>query len=402
MNVEERFLKYVSFETTSDENSSTCPSSPKELVLGKYIAEDMKAIGMKNVKLDKDGYAYGFLPASKGCEKEPAIGFIAHMDTSPDACGANIKPRKVKYTGGDIKLSETASIERSVFPFLDKYKGQTLIVTDGTTLLGGDDKAGVAEIITAMEYLIAHPEIKHGKICVGITPDEEIGAGADRFNIKAFGADFAYTVDGGDLGQINYENFNAAGAKFIVHGVNIHPGSAKNKMKNALLIANELVSMLPPAETPGHTEMYEGFYHLAYMNGDETRAEMGMIIRDHDMKKFRARKKFIEKLVAYLNEKYGKGTVELQLKDQYFNMKEKIKPVMHIIKRAEKAFKDAGVVSYIEPIRGGTDGARLSFDGLPCPNLSTGGENFHGVHEFVSLDAMIKMVEVITNIAKAQ
>ncbi len=401
MNVEERFLKYVSFETTSDENSSTCPSSPKELILGKYIAEDMRNIGLKSVKIDKDGYVYGFLPASKGAEKEPSIGFIAHMDTSPDVSGANIKPKKIKYKGGDIQLNKDVAIKRSVFPFLDKYKGQTLIVTDGTTLLGGDDKAGAAEILTAMEYLSAHPEIKHGKICVGITPDEEIGRGADRFNIKAFGADFAYTVDGGDLGQINYENFNAAGAKFTVNGINIHPGSAKDKMKNAVLIANELISMLPPAETPGHTEKYEGFYHVAYINGDESKTELGMIIRDHDMKKFKERKKFTEKLAAYLNEKYGKGTVVLDMHDSYFNMKEKIKPVIHIIERAEKAYKDAGVESYIEPIRGGTDGARLSFDGLPCPNLSTGGENFHGVHEFVSLDAMEKMVEVITNIAKA-
>lgn len=402
MDIVERFLKYVSFETTSDETSETCPSSPKELELGRYLAEEMKAIGLENAGIDKDGYIYGWLPASPGCESEPTIGFIAHMDTSDGASGADIKPRTIHYEGGDIVLNDKVSIDEKTFGFLKNYVGQDLIVTDGTTLLGADDKAGVAEILTAMEYLIAHPEVKHGRIAVGFTPDEEIGRGADRFDIKGFGAQFAYTVDGGTLGELEYENFNAATAVVTVHGVNVHPGSAKNKMKNSALMAMEYAGLLPADQRPEHTEGYEGFMHLLHIEGSETKTEMVYIVRDHDMTKF-AEKKIVMKAAAdFMNTKYGEGTVELSIKDSYFNMKQYIEPVMYIIDRAKKAYEDAGVVPVVQPIRGGTDGSHLSENGLPCPNLSTGGENFHGEREFVSIQAMHKMVEVIVNIAKVQ
>lgn len=402
MDIVERFLKYVSFETTSDETSETCPSSPKELELGRYLAEEMKAIGLENAGIDKDGYIYGWLPASPGCESEPTIGFIAHMDTSDGASGADIKPRTIHYEGGDIVLNDKVSIDEKTFGFLKNYVGQDLIVTDGTTLLGADDKAGVAEILTAMEYLIAHPEVKHGRIAVGFTPDEEIGRGADRFDIKGFGAQFAYTVDGGTLGELEYENFNAATAVVTVHGVNVHPGSAKNKMKNSALMAMEYAGLLPADQRPEHTEGYEGFMHLLDIQGNETLTKMVYIVRDHDMTKF-AEKKIVMKAAAdFMNTKYGEGTVELSIKDSYFNMKQYIEPVMYIIDRAKKAYEDAGVVPVVQPIRGGTDGSHLSENGLPCPNLSTGGENFHGEREFVSIQAMHKMVEVIVNIAKVQ
>ncbi|MBO5518453.1 MAG: peptidase T [Firmicutes bacterium] len=402
MDIVERFLKYVSFETTSDETSETCPSSPKELELGRYLAEEMKAIGLENAGIDKDGYIYGWLPASPGCESEPTIGFIAHMDTSDGASGADIKPRTIHYEGGDIVLNDKVSIDEKTFGVLKNYVGQDLIVTDGTTLLGADDKAGVAEILTAMEYLIAHPEVKHGRIAVGFTPDEEIGRGADRFDIKGFGADFAYTVDGGTLGELEYENFNAATAVVTVHGVNVHPGSAKNKMKNSALMAMEYAGLLPADQRPEHTEGYEGFMHLLHIEGSETKTEMVYIVRDHDMTKF-AEKKIVMKAAAdFMNAKYGEGTVELSIKDSYFNMKQYIEPVMYIIDRAKKAYEDAGVTPVVQPIRGGTDGSHLSENGLPCPNLSTGGENFHGEREFVSIQAMHKMVEVIVNIAKVQ
>ena len=400
MNVVDRFLKYVSFETTSDEDSSSIPSSPKEKLLAAYLAKELNELGMKNVRMDEHGYVYAQLPATPGREAEPAIGFISHMDTSPAVSGADIKPRRILYTGGDIELNPSVKLERSVFPFLDRYVGQELIVTDGTTLLGADDKAGIAEIVTAMETLLAHPEIGHGPLSVSFTPDEEIGRGVDCFDVPGFGCEYAYTVDGGALGELEYENFNAASAKITVHGVNIHPGSAKNKMKNAALILTELVGMLPAAETPAHTEGYEGFYHLGDLSSDETLGSARIIIRDHDRAKFEARKDFMRRLTRYLNEKYGEGTVELELKDSYYNMKEKILPVMHVIKRAENAMRAAGVEPVTIPIRGGTDGARLSYMGLPCPNLSTGGENFHGVHEFVSVPAMEKMVEVLINIAR--
>ena len=400
MDIVERFLKYVSFETTSDETSETCPSSPKELELGRFLAEEMKAIGLENARIDADGYVYGELPASVGCEALPAIGFIAHMDTSDGASGADIKPRIIQYEGGDIELNDNVSIDEKTFGFLKNYVGQELIVTDGTTLLGADDKAGIAEILTAMEYLIAHPEIRHGKVCVGITPDEEIGRGADRFDIKGFGVDFAYTVDGGTLGELEYENFNAAAARVTVHGVNVHPGSAKNKMKNSALIAMEYVRLLPADQRPEHTEGYEGFIHLLGIEGSETKTEMVFIVRDHDMEKFTSKKVLMRAAAEYINVKHGAGTVEIDIKDSYFNMKQYIEPVMHIIERAKKAYADAGVTPIIQPIRGGTDGSHLSENGLPCPNLSTGGENFHGEREFVSIQAMRKMVEVLVNIVK--
>ena len=396
----ERFLKYVSFETSSDSSSESCPSTPGQLELGRYLAKELEAIGLENTGIDDHGYVYGFLPASEGCEAAH-IGFIAHMDVSADVSGANIKPRIVRYEGGDIKLSETQSIKASDFESLENYIGQDLIVTDGSTLLGADDKAGVAEIITAMEYLVAHPEIPHGPISLGFTPDEEIGRGADRFNLDRFGAEYAYTVDGGALGELEYENFNAASASIKINGVNIHPGSAKNKMKNAVLIGTELISMMPPAQTPAHTEGYEGFFHVGDFKANETLAEIDMIIRDHDMEKFEEKKEYLRRIAKYLNGKYGDGTVELTIKDSYFNMKEKILPVMHVVERAKDAMLKAGVEPIIKPIRGGTDGARLSFEGLPCPNISTGGENFHGVHEFISIQSMQKMVEIIVNIARA-
>lgn len=399
MQVIERFLKYVSFDTMSDEFSQSCPSTAKQLELGKYLAAELKELGLTDARLDEFGYVYASLPAN--CEGEPAIGLIAHMDTSDGACGANIKPRRIIYKGGDIVLENGSVLSPKDFEFLEKYVGQELIVTDGTTLLGADDKAGISEIVTAIEYLLQHPEIKHGKLCIGFTPDEEIGRGADKFDIAGFGADFAYTVDGGALGELEYENFNAASAVITVNGFNVHPGSAKNKMKNSILMAQEFLNMLPPAEIPTCTEKYEGFYHVMSITGDETKTEIRLIVRDHDMGKFKSRKAYLERSISYLNEKYGENTFELELKDSYFNMKEYILPVMHIVERASKAFKDSGVYPIIQPIRGGTDGARLSADGLPCPNLSTGGENFHGTKEFVSVPAMEKMVEVLVNILKA-
>ena len=396
--VVERFLKYVSFETTSDEDSGTNPSSSKELILGAYLRDELASLGLSDVRMDGKGYVYAVLPASEGV-KAPAIGLISHMDTSPDAPGADIKPQRILYGGGDIPQKAGGAITLKDFPFLEKYKGQELIITDGTTLLGADDKAGVAEIITAVEYLLAHPEIKHGRISIGITPDEEIGCGADWFDVKGFGAEYAYTVDGGALGEIEYENFNAAAGLIEFKGLNIHPGSAKDKMKNAVLYAAEFVSLLPEAETPAHTEKYEGFYHIQEIRGDETSARIKMLIRDHSMEKFTARKEYVQKIGDLLNAKYGEGTVVCNVKDSYYNMKEKILPAMYVVERAEKAMRDAGVQPVTVPIRGGTDGARLSYEGLPCPNLSTGGENFHSVREFVSVDAMKKMVEVLVNIA---
>ena len=400
MTVIERFLKYVSFGTNSDENSESCPSTQSQTVLGKYLAEELKKIGLSEVEQDKDGYVYGVLNATPGRENDASIGFIAHMDTSSAVKGDEIKPQIVSYQGGDIRLNDSVSISVKDFPYLEKYTGCDIITTDGTTLLGADDKAGIAEIFTACEYLVNHPEISHGKIAVAITPDEEIGRGADRFDVKRFACDWAYTVDGGELGEIEYENFNAASAKITVNGINIHPGSAKNKMKNASLLAAEFINMMPKAETPAHTEGYEGFYHLCGMEGDETLAKLIYIIRDHSMEKFTERKKFVENLTEYLNTVYGEGTFVAEIKDSYYNMKEKITPHMHIVDNAVKAMKASGIEPIIVPIRGGTDGARLSFEGLPCPNLSTGGANFHGVHEFIPVQSMNKMVEVIVTLMK--
>lgn len=402
MTVSERFLKYVSFGTNSDESSESCPSTQGQTVLGKYLAEELKKIGLCEVVQDKDGYVYGVLNATPGRENDASIGFIAHMDTSSAVKGDNIKPKIVSYTGGDIKLNDKVSITVKDFPYLEKHIGCDIITSDGTTLLGADDKAGIAEIFTACEYLVNHPEISHGRIAVAITPDEEIGRGADRFDIKRFACDWAYTVDGGELGEIEYENFNAASVKITVNGVNIHPGSAKNKMKNASLLAAEFINMLPKAETPAHTEGYEGFYHLCGMEGDETLARLIYIVRDHSMEKFTERKKFIENLTNYLNTVYGEGTFVAEIKDSYYNMREKITPFMHIIDNAISAMKSLDIEPIIVPIRGGTDGARLSFEGLPCPNLSTGGANFHGVHEFIPIASMEKMVDVIVTLMKNQ
>ncbi len=403
MDVIERFLKYVSFDTRSDENSTTVPSTEKQKVLGAYLAKELDELGLSNAHMDEYGYVYAILPATAGCEDLPTVGLIAHMDTSPDASGANVKPQILTYTGGDISLGENGEvISASLFPTLSRYLGQELIVTDGTTLLGADDKAGIAEIVSACAYLMAHPEIPHGKIAVGFTPDEEIGSGADHFDVAGFGADFAYTVDGGELGEIEYENFNAASAKLTVKGVNIHPGSAKNRMKNAILMANEFVSLLPPAESPAHTEGYEGFYHVHDMQGNETEASVAMLIRDHDRASFDARKQYLTDLVAFLNRKFGGTYCSIEIRDSYYNMKEKILPHMELIEDAKAAMLAVGVEPEIIPIRGGTDGARLSFMGLPCPNLCTGGANFHGVHEFIPVESLRKMVEVLVCLIRSK
>lgn len=410
MRAYERLLKYVSYETTSDENSQTCPSSAKELVLADELVEELKAIGVADAHVDKDGYVYGSIPATKGAENEKTIGLIAHMDTAPAMSGADIKPRIINdYDGADIVLNEELGVvmDTVTFPQLRNYVGQDLIVTDGTTLLGADDKAGIAEIMTAAAQIIeadkacegnTDEHIAHGKICIAFTPDEEIGRGADRFNVESFGADYAYTVDGGMLGEIEFENFNAASAKVHIKGENIHPGEAKNKMKNASLLAMEFNSMLPPAEIPAHTEGYEGFFHLCGMSGDEENAYLDYIVRDHNMDKFLERKAMLEHITAYLNTKYGAGTVNLDMKDSYYNMREKLEADMYIVDRAVEAMRENGVEPIIQPIRGGTDGARLSFMGLLCPNLSTGGHNFHGKYEYICIQSMDKMVEIIKSI----
>ena len=401
MKVLERFLDLVSFDTQSSEQSETVPSTPGQKVLGAHLADAMQRMGLTDVSMDKNGYVMGYLPATEGQETAPVLGFISHMDTSPDASGANIKPRVVEYQGGDVELGNGEKLSLSTFPFLSRYVGQHLVVTDGTTLLGADDKAGVAEILSACEYLLAHPEIPHGKIAVGFTPDEEIGCGADHFDVRKFGADFAYTVDGGELGEIEFENFNAASAKITVRGVNIHPGSAKNKMKNAILMLCEWLHGLPAAETPAHTEGYEGFFHVHDMGGNETEAYASLLIRDHDRTSFEKRKAFLAALTAFENSVWGDGSFTLTVKDSYYNMKEQIQPHMELIENAKAAMRAVGVEPVTVPIRGGTDGARLSFMGLPCPNLCTGGANFHGVHEFIPVESMEKMVAVLVNLMKA-
>lgn len=398
MNIKERFLKYVSFETSSCEESETVPSTDGQRLFAEYLKNELKSIGLENAELDENGYVYAFLPSNDGTEN--AIGFISHMDTSPSVSGKNISPESVIYTGGNIKLKRSGEISVLDYPFLQDFVGQELIVTDGTTLLGADDKAGIAEIVTACEYLINHPEIKHKGIAVCITPDEEIGRGADCFDLSKFFAKCAYTVDGGLLGEIEYENFNAASARFAVNGINIHPGDAKNKMKNSVLIALELMNLFPKAETPAHTEKYEGFYHVCGISGDETKTTVNMIIRDHDTVLFEKRKNFAQNAADFINSVYGENTVSVEIKDSYYNMKPKILPHMELIKNAENAMQNVGVTPKIVPIRGGTDGARLSYEGLPCPNLSTGGANFHSVHEFVSIDSMVKMTEVLIELAK--
>ena len=401
MTVTERFLKYVSFHTTSDEDSPSMPSTARQLELGEFIAAELDALGLENAHLDEKGYVYAFLPASPGREGEDTLGLIAHMDTSPDVSGENVKARIVAYEGGDIALNDTVSLTEAAFPCLTEYVDQKLIVTDGTTLLGADDKAGIAEIITACDYLLNHPEVSHRAVMVCITPDEEIGRGTDGFTFEKFPAKTAYTVDGGELGEIEYENFNGAACSVEIRGVNIHPGSAKNKMKNAALLAAEFIAAMPPAETPAHTEGYEGFYHISDITADETHALLRMIIRDHDRASFERRKAFVLRLGEYLNSVHGEGTFTVTVKDSYYNMKEQILPHMYLIENAKAAMEQAGVTPKVVPIRGGTDGARLSWQGLPCPNLSTGGVNFHSIHEFIPVHALEKMVEVLVNLVKA-
>lgn len=402
MTLVERFFKYVSFDTQSSEESETTPSTPKQLVLAKYLKEELEALGLQEVLLDENGYLYATLPANTD-KKVPTIGFIAHMDTSPDMSGENVRPRIVnQYGGGDIVLCEADKIILSPkqFPELLDHVGEDLIVTDGHTLLGADDKAGIAEIVSAIVYLMEHPEIKHGKIRLGFTPDEEIGRGADKFDVKLFGCDWAYTMDGGEVGELEFENFNAAAAKLTFKGRNVHPGYSKNKMINSMLVANEFINLLPANETPAHTEGYEGFYHLVGMQGDVELSTLSYIIRDHDRAKFEARKAEMEKQTAVINARYGEGTATLELRDQYYNMREKIEPVMHIIDLAFKAMEEVGVKPAVKAIRGGTDGARLSFEGLPCPNIFAGGLNFHGRYEFLPIPSLEKACRVVSKIAE--
>lgn len=394
--VTERFLKYVSFDTQSDEHSSTCPSTARQRLLGAALVEEMQAMGITNPYMDEDGYVYGTVP---GDPSLPTIGLIAHMDTSPDASGANVRAKIVEYTGGDICLNAEKGIFLTVqdYPNLKNHMGKHLIVTDGTTLLGADDKAGVAEIMTAAGRLLTLNG-KHATLKIGFTPDEEIGRGADRFDVKGFGADYAYTADGGPIGELEYENFNGASAHAVFHGLNIHPGSAKNKMVNSQYIAMEFVNLLPVHQRPESTEGYEGFIHLTDMKGEVEQSELYFIIRDHDMEKFQEKKAVMEAAAAYINAKYGEGTLELSIRDSYFNMRKHIEPVMYVVDRANAAMEKVAIRPLEVPIRGGTDGARLSYEGLPCPNLCTGGENFHGRFEFIPVEDMEKCVQMLITI----
>jgi len=399
MKVHERFLNYVKIDTQSVHDAKKIPSSEKQKDLGRLLVEEMISIGIEDAYMDENGYVYGTV---KGNTDAPVIGFIAHMDTSPDMPGSSVKPKIIyNYDGSDIMLNDEKQIvmKTEMFEHLSKYIDQDLIVTDGTTLLGADDKAGIAEIMSMAEYLINNPQIKHGTIKIGFTPDEEVGQGAELFNIEKFGADYAYTVDGGEIGELEYENFNAASAKVTINGVNIHPGTAKNKMKNSILIGMEFHNMLPVYETPENTEGYEGFSLLTDMSGNVEKTLLEYIIRDHDIAKFNIKKERFQKIADYLNEKYGQGTIELKLEDSYFNMKEKILPHMHIVENAIRAMENVGIEPKVVPIRGGTDGARLSYMGLPCPNLCTGGHNFHGRYEYISIQSMEKVVELLIEIA---
>ncbi len=402
----DRFKSYVIIDTESDPNSDTTPSTEKQWDLANKLVEELKAIGMKEVTIDKNAYVMATLPSNVDHEV-PTIGFIAHFDTTPDFTGKNVKPQVVKnYDGGDIILNEKENIVLSPKYFKDllQYKGQTLITTDGTTLLGADDKAGITEIVTAMEYLVNNPEIKHGKIRVGFTPDEEIGRGAHKFDVKKFGAEWAYTMDGSQIGELEYENFNAAGVKVIVKGKSVHPGYAKGKMINSMLIANKFINELPKKEVPEKTRGYEGFFHVTGITGSIEHTEVGLIIRDHNKKKFEERKKYVEAVVAKINKKYaskfGEDIISAEINDQYYNMKEKVKPVYHIVEIAEKAMKALDIKPIIKPIRGGTDGSQLSYMGLPCPNIFAGGHNFHGKYEYVPVESMVKATEVIVKIAE--
>ena len=394
--VTERFLKYVSFDTQSDETSPTCPSTAKQKILGVAIVEEMKAMGITDPFMDEDGYVYGTVPGDPAL---PTIGLIAHMDTSPDASGADVKTKIVEYTGGDVCLNEEKGIfmTEKDYPNLKNHVGKHLIVTDGTTLLGADDKAGVAEIMTVAEHLLALNG-KHATLKIGFTPDEEIGRGADKFDISGFGADYAYTADGGPIGELEYENFNGASAYVVIHGRNIHPGSAKNKMINSQYIAMEFVNLLPVHQRPESTEGYEGFIHLTDMKGEVELSELYFIVRDHDMEKFEEKKTMMASAAAFINAKYGEGTLELHIKDSYFNMRKHIEPVMYVVDRAKKAMDAVGMNVKEVPIRGGTDGARLSYEGLPCPNLCTGGENYHGRFEFIPVEDMELCVKMLIQI----
>ncbi len=401
MKAYERLLKYVQYPTASDENSETCPSTSEQLILGKALCDEMVEMGISNVVIDDNGYVYGEIPASAGCENAPVIGFIAHMDVVAEVPCINIKPKIVDYQGGDVLLNEKENIYLSCkdFPEMNELVGQHLIVTDGTTLLGADDKNGVAEILTAAEELLANPEIKHGKIMIGFTPDEEIGRGANRFDLERFGADYAYTLDGGAFGEVECETFNAAHAHITFNGVSVHPGSAKDKMINASIVAMEFNSLLPAVERPEHTEKYEGFYHITGMKGTCDNAEIYYIIRDHDADKLAYRVEYIKRAADEINRRYGEGTVVAETGFDYKNMSVIIKDHWHLIENAQKAIRALGTEPVTNPVRGGTDGCVLSFMGLPCPNLGTGGYNFHGKFEFASIEQMDKAVEMIKNIA---
>jgi len=402
MNITDRFLKYVGFTTTSDENTNMTPSTPGQKIFARHLVEELNSIGLKEVELDTNGYVTATLPANTD-KKIPTIGFIAHMDTSPDMSGRHVKARVVRnYDGSDIVLNQEKNIvfETEKYPEILQYKGQDIVVTDGTTLLGADDKAGLAEIVTAMEYLIAHPEIMHGKIRIGFTPDEEIGQGADHFDVAKFNADWAYTMDGGEIGELEYENFNAAGAKVFFKGLNVHPGYAYHKMRNSMRIAQEFIGMIPRHEAPEHTQGYEGFYHLTNIEGTVEKTTLSYIIRDHDRDRFERRKKEIQHLVNKINAEFGEGTATIEIKDQYYNMREKIEPVMHVVDLAFEAMEAVGVKPNVKPIRGGTDGSRLSYMGLPCPNIFAGGHNFHGRFEYVPVQSMEKAMQVVVKIVE--
>lgn len=402
MNLLERFLKYVSIHTTSDENTGLVPSTPQQMEFAKILAEELKDMGMQDVSLDKKGYLMATLPSN--IDKDvPTVGFISHLDTSPDMSGKNVKPRIVEnYDGNDIVLNEKENIVLSPkqFPELTMYRGQSLVVTNGLTLLGADDKAGIAEIMTAMDYFIKNPDVKHGKVRIAFNPDEEIGRGAHHFDVEKFGCQFAYTMDGGEIGELEYENFNAAGAKVTFYGTNVHPGYAKNKMVNSMKIATKFMATVPANESPEYTDGYEGFYHLTGIGGDVEKTTVSYIIRDHDRKKFEERKAHLQMLVDKINSEFGDNTATLEVKDQYYNMKEKVEPVKYIVDIASEAIRQAGVEPKVKPIRGGTDGAQLSFKGLPCPNIFAGGHNFHGKYEFVPIQSMEKATEVVKNIIK--
>ena len=396
----ERFLRYVKTDTQSKPDSSQFPSTEKQLQLAEMLVDELKNAGLTDISLDKNGYVMGTLPSNVDL-KVPVIGFLAHMDTSPEMSGTNVNPQVLyNYNGEDILLNKSSglTLKTADFPEIKQYKGQTIITTDGTTLLGADDKAGIAEIVTAMEYLVLHPEIKHGTVRVGFTPDEEVGRGVDFFDVKKFGAEYAYTMDGGEIGELEYENFNAAKAKVLIQGRNVHPGTAKNKMINSLLVANEFNSLLPVGQRPEFTSDYEGFFHLLKLEGTVENSVSDYIIRDHDRTKFENKKVLMHDIANLLNRKYQDGTVKLEIQDQYFNMREKIEPVFHILEIARRAIEDLGIQPKIIPVRGGTDGSRLSFMDLPCPNIFAGGHNFHGKFEYVPLESMVAATNVIIRI----